>query len=142
MDVQIRQAMFGDEAALADLGTQLGYASQADQVVHRLAQLPSGGHRVLVAVVERAVVGWIHVSRMPTLLLDDSAEILGFVVDQHWRGQGIGSTLLRAAEKWAISEGCPMMWVRANIVRQRAHEFYFQNGFRHVKTSLTLVKEL
>jgi GNAT superfamily N-acetyltransferase len=64
------------------------------------------------------------------------------VVDQHWRGQGIGSTLLRAAEKWAISEGCPMMWVRANIVRQRAHEFYFQNGFRHVKTSLTLVKEL
>ena len=76
------------------------------------------------------------------LQLDNAAEIGALAVDGKWRSQGIGRALLQAAEEWAKQRGCCTLQVRTNIVRQRAHEFYFRNGFRQVKTSLTLVKQL
>jgi GNAT superfamily N-acetyltransferase len=142
MTASIRQATQGDAAALADLVTQLGYPARAEQVANRLVALQSPDQGLLVAEVGGAVVGLVHVRLMAALQLDDAAEIGALVVDSQWRGQGIGRALLHAAEEWAAQRGCSTLYVRTNIVRQRAHEFYFHNGFRQVKTSLTLVKEL
>jgi N-acetylglutamate synthase-like GNAT family acetyltransferase len=142
MKAHVRKAKPIDAAALADLLTQLGYASQPEQVVARLTALESPEHALLVAEVEGTVVGMVHVSRWATMVLDNAAEIGALVVADDWRSQGIGHTLLDAAEQWAMQRGCSTLQVRTNIVRQRAHEFYYQNGFRQIKTSLTLVKEL
>jgi ribosomal protein S18 acetylase RimI-like enzyme len=128
--------------ALALLATQLGYPSQADQIAHRLRTLPAGQACIFVAESEGAVIGWIHVSVYGTILLDNVAEIIGLVVDEKWRGQGIGRALLQAAEKWAITRDCATLIVRSNIVRQRAHGFYLRNGFQRVKTSFTFSKAL
>ena len=142
MKTSVREARPDDASALADLVTQLGYPSRAAQVASRLTALLSADQGLLVAEVGGAVVGVVHVDRWAALVLDDAAEIGALVVDNQWRGQGIGRALLQAAEEWAAQRGCSTLHVRTNIVRQRAHEFYFHNGFRHVKTSLTLVKEL
>jgi GNAT superfamily N-acetyltransferase len=142
MKANVRQARPGDAAALADLVTQLGYPSRAEQVASRLTTLLTAEQGLLVAEVGGVVVGVVHVRLLAALQLDDAAEIGALAVGSQWRSQGIGRALLHAAEEWAKQRGCSAMWVRTNIVRQRAHGFYFQNGFRHAKTSLTLVKDL
>jgi N-acetylglutamate synthase-like GNAT family acetyltransferase len=142
MEFRLRGARLDDAAALADLVTQLGYPSQPEQVVARLTALLPADQGLLVAEVNGAVVGMVHVNRWANLVVDDTAEIAALIVGNEWRSQGIGHALLEAAEDWAKQRGCSTLQVRTNIVRQRAHEFYFQNGFRQVKTSLTLVKQL
>ena len=138
----LRDARVSDAAVLADLVTQLGYPCGIQEVAARLTALHAADQGVLVAEVDRAVVGLVHVQRLATLVLDDAAEIGALVVDGKWRGQGIGRALLEAAAGWARQRGCRGLYVRTNIVRQRAHGFYLRNGFRQVKTSLTLLKEL
>jgi len=142
MTLRIRHATADDVEALASLITQLGYPSDVRQTAQRLQRLPPGCAIVLVAVDEGMALGWIHVSMQASFLLDDTAEIMGLIVDQGHRGQGIGRALLSAAELWAVQNRCSTLLVRTNIVRQRAHGFYFQNGFQHTKTSLTLTKHL
>jgi len=140
--VHVRSAGLTDAPALADLVTQLGYPARPEQVVARLGNLLPAEQGLFVAEVNGAVVGMVHVSRLATLVADDTADIAAFVVDNERRSQGIGRALLQAAEEWAKQRGCCTLQVRTNIVRQRAHQFYFRNGFRQVKTSLTLVKQL
>ena len=142
MAVRVRDAGLHDAAAVADLLTQLGYPSGSEQVVARMTILEASGQGMLVAETRGAVVGVVHVNRWATLLADGMAEVVALVVDDKWRGQGIGRALLQAAEDWAGQRGCSTLQVRTNLVRQRAHEFYLRSGFRQVKTSLTLVKEL
>jgi len=142
MTLSIRQATPDDAAGLANLVTQLGYPSSSEQVAARLTSLQSADDRLLVAETDGVAVGLAHVNRWANLVVDNRAEIVALVVDDKWRGQGIGRALLQAAEEWATQRGCSALQVRTNIVRQRAHEFYFQNGFRQAKTSLTLVKQL
>ena len=142
MTPTIRQATQDDAATLADLVTQLGYPSRTEQMVTRLAKLLPGEQALLVAEIDAAVVGMVHVNRWANVVLDDMAEIMALVVDNKWRSQGIGRALLLAAEEWAREQACSTLQVRTNIVRQRAHGFYFCHGFRQVKTSLTLVKDL
>lgn len=142
MTTSVRPATADDASALADLVTQLGYPSRSERVAIRLRRLQPPGQGLLVAEVGGSVVGMAHVNRWATLLLDDAAEIVALAVDNKWRGQGIGRALLQAGEAWAMEQGCHTLHVRTNVVRRRAHEFYFHNGFQHVKTSLTLVKNL
>jgi GNAT superfamily N-acetyltransferase len=142
MTLRIRHATADDAEALASLATQLGYPSDAPQTAQRLQHLATGCAIVLVAVDEGLALGWIHAGVQASLLLDNTAEIMGLIVDQPHRGQGIGQALLSAAQLWAVQNGCSTLLVRTNIVRQRAHGFYFQNGFQHTKTSLTLTKRL
>ena len=142
MALRIREAAANDAQALTRLATQLGYPSQPGDITRRLRDLFPLRDCVLVAVVDHNVVGWTHVGLYPTLLTDKAAHLYGTVVDEGWRGQGIGRALLEAAEAWATQRGCRTMYVRSNIVRQEAHAFYRGLGYRQVKTSLTFTKSL
>lgn len=142
MTILIREATSKDSEALAQLATQLGYPAQAGQIARRMQALAHERSCLLAADANGAVVGWIHVEVYGTILLDNVAEILGLVVDERWRGQHVGQALLHAAEVWAVERGCATVHVRSNVVRDRAHHFYLQNGFQQVKTSFTFAKTL
>jgi len=68
------------------------------------------------------------------LLADLGAEIGGLVVEEGWRGSGIGRRLMQQAEQWAQEQGCWAMHVRSNILRERAHRFYERLGYQSIKT--------
>ena len=134
MHVMIREVTADDAEALAPLTGELGYPATAEEIGRRLALLAeSGGDAVLVAEVDGAVCGWIHIAEVRSLENDPYAEIRGLVVTETLRGQGIGTRLVAAAEEWAVGHGMPRVRVRSNVNRGRTHSFYQRLGYRVTK---------
>ncbi|HEX6207728.1 MAG TPA: GNAT family N-acetyltransferase [Actinomycetota bacterium] len=137
----IRPATAGDAEAVASLATQLGYPATADEIVERLAGLPSH-HTVFVAEMEGAVVGWIHVQESRLVVERLRADITGLVVEEAARRGGVGRLLVEAAERWAADRGADRIRVRSNVIREDAHAFYPSLGFEIAKTSTVFEKDL
>jgi GNAT superfamily N-acetyltransferase len=141
--VIIRLACVDDAERAAELATQLGYPTTPEEMQRRLAQvLQVEEHAVYVAVWDGRVVGWVHVCARPLVQVDRAAEIEGLVVDEACRGRGIGRLLIRQIEHWVQEKGCDTIYVRSNIIREKAHGFYQELGYENIKTSLTFRKRL
>jgi GNAT superfamily N-acetyltransferase len=139
----IREMRPDDAAAVADLATQLGYASTATQLVERIPQvIGREGAAALVAEDRGTVVGWTHVEVRRTLVGDREAQIMGLVVDERCRGRGIGAALMAEAERWAREHGADKLRVSSRATREGAHRFYLRRGYTLAKTSHWFEKEL
>jgi GNAT superfamily N-acetyltransferase len=135
----IREARASDAPELAELTTQLGYPSTAEEILRRL-----DGVTGLLAVAtddDDRAVGWIHLVERRTLSNDPFAEIVGLVVDEAHRGRGIGEQLVYHVESWARERGLGVIRVRSNVTRERTHAFYERLGYARVKTSYQFVKK-
>ncbi|AFZ30437.1 GCN5-related N-acetyltransferase [Gloeocapsa sp. PCC 7428] len=139
----IRQAIAQDADEIANLSHQLGYPTTTSAVRQRLAQMHSANHAVYVAEISGiGVVGWIHAHLCLLLQTNLHAEIGGLVVDERYRGSGIGRQLLLQIEQWASQQGCESVYLRSNIIRKQAHIFYKKMGYSYIKTSLAFNKHL
>jgi GNAT superfamily N-acetyltransferase len=138
----VRQALPADAERIRILAGQLGYDVPIEHV-ERQVQRMNDEHAILVAVVPRAgVVGWIGVSLREAITDSGRADIEGLVVEDEYRGNGIGQLLVRTAEEWARRRGCTSMRLVSNVVRERAHEFYKRLGYHILKTQHAFKKEL
>ena len=142
MSVAVRPMRPDDAAEVAELTTQLGYPSGRSDIERRLAGIDGNDDALLVAELDGAVVGWIHMRVVRLLEIDTLAEIWGLVVDEDARGRGVGAALIAAGERWAAERGMAAIQVRSNVVRERAHRFYQREGYEVVKTSFTMRKAL
>jgi len=140
----VRAVQPGDYAKIADLAGQLGYPSTEERVRQRIHGMQdSNQYGVLVAEqLDGSIAGWVGVYIFRSVETDICAQISGLVVDQSTRSHGIGRALLDAAEGWARSKGCPAIAVLSNVVRDRAHGFYKDNGYTQVKTQHSFRKNL
>jgi len=140
----VRPAQPCDCEAMADLAGQLGYECTEEEVRERLSDMQDANHyAVFVAeLVGGQVAAWIGAHVFRSVESAACAEINGLVVDQGIRSRGIGKTLLDAAEEWARSIGCNVISVRSNVKRDRAHQFYTNNGYEHVKNQKEFRKNL
>ena len=139
-----RPAQKNDIPALVELVAQLGYPSTPEQIQKRFDILTGKPDEaiVFVAQLNERVVGWVHVHIYNLLVDDPEAEIGGLVVDQSMRGQGIGAALMSTAETWAKEKHCPSVYLRSNVVRTPAHEFYKNIGYTLVKSQHAFRKTL
>jgi GNAT superfamily N-acetyltransferase len=140
----IRLARPEDAEALANLAGQLGYPSTAAQICKRFEMLAERAEEnaIFVAESDGNVVGWVH-AHIYTLLVDDpEVEIGGLVVDERFCGQGIGEKLMGAAEAWTLEKGCSSVYLRSNLIRTRAHEFYKRLGYNIIKSQYAFRKIL
>jgi GNAT superfamily N-acetyltransferase len=133
-----------DAARIAELAGQLGYPTSTKQMKVRLREaMRHGSSACFVAEsAEDGLIGWVHVSTTPMLEVERRAEVNGLVVNEKVRSRGAGAQLLMAAEKWARGKRCKGMSVRSNVLRERAHGFYLQNGYEHYKTQKAFRKGL
>lgn len=59
----------------------------------------------------------------------DMAALWDLRVDLEFRGTGVGSALVRAAEGWATSRGCAWMKIETQNVNVAACDFYSRQGY-------------
>jgi GNAT superfamily N-acetyltransferase len=140
----IRPARLEDAEALANLADQLGYPSTVERVRRRfevLAEKPDE-NAVFVAEANGKILGWVHAHVYALLVDDPETEIGGLVVDESARGQRVGERLMQAAEAWTLEKGCSSVYVRSNVIRTRAHEFYKRNGYTIIKSQYAFRKNL
>lgn len=138
----VREALVTDAQRIAGLAGQLGYDVPVAHVERQLRR--AGDERaVFVAVVPRVgVVGWIGVALREAIIEGGRADIEGLVVEDEYRGNGIGRLLVQAAEGWARQRNCTSMRLASNVVRERAHEFYRRLGYDVLKTQHAFKKSL
>ena len=80
------------------------------------------------------VVGWLHVHAHHVVERDPRAEVGGLVVDENFRGSGVGRLLMQRAEDWAREKGYREVVLRSNVIREHAHTFYESLGYTVTKT--------
>ena len=61
------------------------------------------------------------------------------VVDEKYRGKGIGAQMVREAERLLEAKGCQLVEVTSNNRRTDAHRFWESNGYE--RTSSRFAKE-
>jgi GNAT superfamily N-acetyltransferase len=139
----IRPACDADAPAVAALSGQLGYPSGVDEIAQRMACLAAHSDQaILVAEETGAVVAWVHIIGAERLVVAPFAEVGGLVVDAAWRGRGLGTALLAAAETWAAERGYELMRIRSNVIREDAHRFYEARGYEGSKRQVVFAKTL
>jgi GNAT superfamily N-acetyltransferase len=142
--VLIRRARSSDALRLAELSSELGYPATPAEIAGRLRRLKAASPNALFVAEspDAKVVGWAHVSVTHLLEAGTRAELNGLIVAEGERSLGAGARLLEAAEEWARKHGCPVMSVRSNVIRERAHKFYERQGYEHYKTQKAFRKAL
>jgi len=141
--VRLRPPAPADAPALAALAGELGYRTDGEALLGRLAALHPTDAAVIVSTdMNDLPTGWCHVELRRTLVEPLSALVVGLVIGEGHRSEGIGAELLGAAEGWARARGCRRLVVATRITRERAHRFYAREGYEVTKTSYFLAKDL
>jgi GNAT superfamily N-acetyltransferase len=134
MEIVTRQITAEDAPAVNKLTFQLGYPMSEEQTLQNIkAVLASKDHEALVSVYQNKVVGWIGVTQ--TIMIESLpyCEINGLVIDENYRGKGIGKLLIEKAKQWAREKGNDRISLRCNVKRAEAHLFYRHLGFQEIK---------
>lgn len=139
----IRDAHPTDVAAVHRLIGQLADAP-GDAAFHARFErvLAEDGHRIIVAEIDGAVVGVLHVFERPALEKPCEAVVQALVVDSDARSSGVGEALMREAEAWAQSRKLSSVSLYSGDHRKRAHAFYERIGYRIKATSVRMERAL
>jgi GNAT superfamily N-acetyltransferase len=140
--VSVRAAVLGDSDAIAYLMTQLGYPTTAEAMSTRLTNiLADPDYITFVAESAQGIVGVVGIS-IGRLYEKDGlhGQLLALVVDETYRGQGVGARLVAEAERWLKKCRAQSVVVGSGTQRHDAHHFYRQLGYK--QTGLRFAKRL
>lgn len=142
MSFLVRRASQADLPGIHVLSEVLGYPAPLSSTSGRLQELLlREDHAIYVAAGEHDdVIGWAHAFLYRLLVSDLQCYVGGLVVDPQHQRRGVGRGLMRAVERWASQRACTRVRVNSNIVREDAHSFYLDLGYRHFKQQHAFVK--
>jgi predicted N-acetyltransferase YhbS len=139
----IRTAAVDDASRIAELTAELGYSASGGDIAERLRGLSgAAGDVVLVAETGGEIAGWIQAHVSVTLESGWRMELVGLVVSDRIRRQGVGRMLVEAAEAWGRTRGVSVVCVRSNLKRIESHGFYPALGYEKAKTQAVYRKPL
>jgi len=136
----IRDALPGDAAAIATIYNQgivdriATLETEERTSEERLQWLATRGprHPVLVAELDRTVVGWGSLNQFNPRKAYDFVAEFSVYVEREWRGKGVGSALLRALTARAKQLGFHKMVLSAFPWNAAGMALYQKYGFRTV----------
>lgn len=133
--VAIRKATIPDVPAILPLMKQLGYPVSEDELRLRFKRFTQNpGYGVALASLDSQIVGWVAWSKSELLILDKTRfNIEGLVIDEKFRGQGIGKKLMTFVEDFAQEYAPIVIDVTSGVRRAKdgTHEFYKKLGYSH-----------
>jgi GNAT superfamily N-acetyltransferase len=139
---RIRPAQDEDAPAISALLDELGHPLAPAAVRTQLDRLRAWSQCfTLVAVARGEVVGLVSGFATPVLHRERPVgRISALVVRGSEAGRGIGTQLLRAAERSLEDLGCARLEVTSAEHREAAHRFYLARGYR--KQGLRFSREI
>lgn len=87
------------------------------------------------------VIGYIHGSPYELLFSDSLVNVLGFVVKEKYRDQGVGSMLIERLEQWGKNSGFSGIKLLSHPSRIHAHKFYERRGYMFTKDQKNFIKK-
>jgi GNAT superfamily N-acetyltransferase len=131
MPIMTRPVVADDAPCIAGLLDQLGYRSSVEEVASRLGYwLADARSRLIAAEAGNGLVGVATLHALP--LLEHTGwrgRLVALVVDDDWRGCGVGGVLVSAAEAAATELGCRDLEVTSSRERSGALGFYRALGY-------------
>jgi len=127
----VRAARPADAAALVPLFSQWDHPQPEPVVAERIAAWAAApDSQLLVAEAGGAVAGLVAVAAQLHLARPGrSARIIGLVVDEAARREGVGAALVAAAEEQARAWGCDRLELTSSRRRDAAKAVYAARGF-------------
>jgi N-acetylglutamate synthase-like GNAT family acetyltransferase len=141
----LRSPKLQDSFALVELVKQLGYPSSQTEIETRLKELlASELDKIIVAeeAKNQSCIAYIHLKKIISMHQPNVCEVVSLVVNENYRGQGIGKLLMKAGEEWSRYVGSLTTFLRSNIKRDQAHNFYKELGYVQVGTSHKFEKSI
>jgi predicted N-acetyltransferase YhbS len=129
----IRTAQRADAAALQMLYRQLVDDGHVNVTESQIQTLESDARtRLLVCEIDGHVRGTVLICLCADAMYGGQpfAVLENLVVEQEWRGKGIGQALLRQAEQFCRFSDCSKMMLLSSAFRLDAHRFFEHAGFR------------
>jgi N-acetylglutamate synthase-like GNAT family acetyltransferase len=134
MEIMIRKMHIKDLERINDFSRQLGYDLSLAETKNQIEKiLSTQDHIAYVVVLKEKVVGWIHAFVSLSIESKPFVEIGGLVVDEKYRGKGMGNKLVDKIKEWTIEMKISSLRVRSNVTRLSTHEFYKKAGFEEIK---------
>lgn len=142
-DIIIRQAKIEDYKDICKICCDdLGYNCSEELVKERLKGLDKNSERVLVAVYNSEVVGYLHAQIYKTLYFEELINFLGLAVSKEYRNKKVGTKLVNEIENWVKENGIKKVRVNSGFSRKEAHEFYRSLGYNNEKEQIRFLKSL
>lgn len=142
-DIIIRQARIEDYKDICKICCDdLGYNCSEELVKERLKGLDKNSERVLVAVYNSEVVGYLHAQIYKTLYFEELINFLGLAVSKEYRNKKVGTRLVNEIENWAKENGIKKVRVNSGFSRKEAHEFYRSLGYNNEKKQIRFLKSM
>ncbi|NOU91930.1 GNAT family N-acetyltransferase [Paenibacillus sp. LMG 31456] len=95
---------------------------------------------IFVYEQDTEVIGYIHGSPYELLFSDSLVNVLGFVVKESYRNQGIGGILIDRLEKWGKDSGYSGIKLLSHPGRIHAHRFYERRSYMFTKDQKNYIK--
>src|SRR5580692_1016614 len=130
MNITIRNITAADAGAISKLSKQLGYSISKEETATQIRYINASANDIACVVVDNdKIIAWIHVFYTIRIETLPFCEIGGLVVDEQYRGKGIGKLLIEHIKPWCAEKKCVALRVRSNAKRTDAHKFYELLGF-------------
>jgi len=137
----IRKAQINDSTTISKLLKQLGYETEPLKIKKAVHNSSNDGNQVYVVSLNEktiAVMSLIFFDYFPSA--QKICRITAIVVDDDFRGLGIGSKLINHAKLIAVNEKCSVLEVTTSLKREKTQKYYEKIGFK--KTSYKYIQEL
>jgi len=129
--VGIRDAKTSDWKDIGELLNQLDYPDTDSFLQERIKTLSNhSDENLLVYEYHKKVIAVISIHFIPQLARRyDFARISYFIVDEKFRGKGIGSKMEEYCVSLAKKRKCDRIEVHCHSRRLKAHNFYYSHGY-------------
>ncbi len=133
--MELRGMQPRDLPAVRELSRQLGYENTFEEISRRYEMIRERkDHHQCVAVDENNTVrGFMHIFVFCALHEPLYAKLKSLVVEEKFRGRGVGRLLVTEALRWARTRGIERISLESQAFRADTHRFYRNLGFSETR---------
>lgn len=115
------------------VGFQLDYLQSSlskDQLEDKILDvLNHDDEKIFIAVCDDEVIGYIYVNIYDVLYQEPIANVVSFILNMNKKHNGVGKTLIEAAENWAKDKGIKKVRIVSDVNRTHGHSLFKKLGY-------------